>query len=80
MHRRADAARPKEIPMKLKKSDRFPQPTGPVVQIIMDGLGIAPPGPGNAVAAAFIPTLAWLQRHCPRSEERRGGKECRSRW
>ncbi len=51
--------------MKLEKSDRFPQPTGPVVQIIMDGVGIAPPGPGNAVAAAFTPTLDWLQRTCP---------------
>lgn len=51
--------------MKLEKSDRFPQPVGPVVQIIMDGVGIAPPGPGNAVAAAFTPTLDWLQRTCP---------------
>ncbi|MBU1070544.1 2,3-bisphosphoglycerate-independent phosphoglycerate mutase [Myxococcota bacterium] len=49
----------------LQKSNRLPQPTGPVVQIIMDGVGIASPGPGNAVAAAFTPTLDWLQRTCP---------------
>ena len=49
----------------LQKSPRLPQPTGPVVQIIMDGVGIAAPGPGNAVAAAFTPTLDWLQRTCP---------------
>jgi len=29
----------------------------PLVLIILDGLGVAPPGPGNAVSLAKTPTL-----------------------
>jgi 2,3-bisphosphoglycerate-independent phosphoglycerate mutase len=50
---------------KLKRSDRFPEPGGPVVEIIMDGIGVAPEGPGNAVAEARTPTLDWLVANCP---------------
>jgi 2,3-bisphosphoglycerate-independent phosphoglycerate mutase len=50
---------------KLKKSDRFPQPGGPVVEIIMDGVGVAPAGPGNAVIEAHTPTLDWLVANSP---------------
>jgi len=50
---------------KLKTSDRFPQPGGPVVEIIMDGVGVAPPGPGNAVIEARTPTLDWLVANTP---------------
>jgi 2,3-bisphosphoglycerate-independent phosphoglycerate mutase len=50
---------------KLKKSDRFPEPGGPVVEIIMDGVGVAPEGPGNAVVEARTPTLDWLVANSP---------------
>ena len=33
---------------------------GPVLTIVMDGVGIAPEGPGNAVKAAYTPTLDRL--------------------
>jgi len=50
---------------RLKKSQEFPEPGGPVVEIIMDGVGVAPAGPGNAVSEAHTPTLDWLVAHCP---------------
>ena len=50
---------------KLKRSDRFPEPGGPVVEIIMDGVGVAPEGPGNAVVEARTPTLDWLVAQSP---------------
>ncbi len=46
--------------MKLTPSKTFHVPSGPVVEIIMDGVGLAPPGPGNAVAAAYTPVLDRL--------------------
>jgi 2,3-bisphosphoglycerate-independent phosphoglycerate mutase len=49
---------------KLKRSDRFPEPGGPVVEIIMDGVGVAPGGPGNAVVEARTPTLDGLVASC----------------
>jgi len=49
----------------LKKSDRFAEPGGPVVEVIMDGIGVGPAAPGNAVVAARTPTLDWLAAHCP---------------
>ena len=33
---------------------------GPVLTIVMDGVGLAPEGPGNAVKAAYTPTLDRL--------------------
>src|SRR5258708_32497696 len=35
---------------------------------------------GSIVAAGAFPLAVWLISHPPRSEERRVGKECRSRW
>jgi 2,3-bisphosphoglycerate-independent phosphoglycerate mutase len=58
---------------RLKKSNRFPQPDGPVVEIIMDGVGIAPAGPGNAVSDARTPTLDWLVANCPSTAIRAHG-------
>jgi 2,3-bisphosphoglycerate-independent phosphoglycerate mutase len=42
-------------------------PTRPCVLIILDGWGIAPPGPGNAIAAAATPVLDGLWREWPHS-------------
>jgi 2,3-bisphosphoglycerate-independent phosphoglycerate mutase len=42
-------------------------PTRPCVLIILDGWGIAPPGPGNAIAAADTPVLDGLWRDSPHS-------------
>ena len=38
---------------------------GPVLTIVMDGVGIAPEGPGNAVKAAYTPTLDRLLANYP---------------
>ncbi len=38
---------------------------GPVLVVVMDGYGIGPDYPGNAVAAARKPTLDQLQASCP---------------
>jgi len=35
---------------------------GPLVLVVLDGLGIAPPGPGNAVTRARTPALGALRR------------------
>ncbi len=40
----------------------YAPPAGPVVLLIMDGIGLAPPNDGNAVAQANIPTLRRLWR------------------
>jgi 2,3-bisphosphoglycerate-independent phosphoglycerate mutase len=48
----------------LKKSERFPETKGPIVEVIMDGIGVAPDGPGNAVSEAHTPTLDWLVANC----------------
>lgn len=42
--------------------ERYIPPTGPVVLVIMDGIGLAPPNDGNAVSQADIPTLRRLWR------------------
>ena len=38
---------------------------GPVLTIVMDGVGIAPEGPTNAVSRAFTPTLDKLLKNYP---------------
>ena len=40
----------------------------PVVLVIMDGWGVAPPGPGNAVTLAETPTVDRLERAAPRTQ------------
>ena len=50
---------------KLAPSNRFSKPAGPVVVVVLDGIGLAPPDRGNAVHLAHTPTLDWLASLCP---------------
>lgn len=47
----------------LKKSPSFAGPRGPVVLLIMDGIGIGRYPEGNLVHQAWTPTLDWLAEH-----------------
>ncbi len=49
----------------LKKSAKFGGVEGPLVTIVMDGVGIAPANAANAVAAAHTPTLDRIMRDYP---------------
>ena len=49
----------------LKKSTTFKGAKGPVLTIVMDGVGIAPDNGANAVKAANTPTLDMLMRDYP---------------
>ena len=49
----------------LKKLAGFKGVDGPVVTIVMDGVGIAPAGAGNAVESAYTPTLDMLKANYP---------------
>ena len=51
--------------MKLKKLDNFEGVKGPLLTIVMDGVGIAPDNGGNAVALAHTPTLDMLKAKYP---------------
>ncbi len=51
--------------MKLQPLQKFSGTPGPVLTIVMDGVGIAPATEGNAVAAAYTPTLDKLMEACP---------------
>ena len=46
--------------LELKPHPSLGRPAGPVLLIIMDGVGIAPPGPANAVHLARTPNLDRL--------------------
>ena len=48
-------------------------PRGPLVLVVIDGYGIAPPGPGNAVHLARTPHLDALAAEGIGDEHRRGG-------
>ncbi len=49
----------------LKKSDKFSGVKGPLLTIVMDGVGIAPDNGANAVAAAHTPTLDRIMKDYP---------------
>ena len=49
----------------LKKSTKFAGVEGPLLTIVMDGVGIAPDNGANAVAAAHTPTLDRLMKDYP---------------
>ena len=50
---------------KLKKSEKFSGVKGPLLTIVMDGVGIAPDNGANAVAKATTPTLDRIMRDYP---------------
>ena len=49
----------------LKKLDGFHGVQGPVVTVVMDGIGIAAPNAANAVYHAYTPTLDMLAKNYP---------------
>ncbi len=51
--------------VQLKKSSEFKGVKGPLLTIVMDGVGIAPDKGANAVAAAHTPTLDMLMKNYP---------------
>ncbi len=48
--------------LKLQPSKRFSGPRGPVVLLIMDGIGVGREEEGDMVRAAYTPTLDALRR------------------
>ncbi len=50
---------------KLEKLTDFSGITGPVLTVVMDGVGLAPDGPGNAVKEAYTPNLDALMANYP---------------
>ena len=50
---------------KLTKINSFAGIEGPVLTIVMDGIGVAPEGAANAVHAAYTPTLDMLAAKYP---------------
>ena len=51
--------------IKLNKSTKFEGINGPLLTIVMDGVGIAPDNGANAIAAAHTPTLDMLMKNYP---------------
>lgn len=51
--------------VKLNKLDNFDGVKGPVLTIVMDGVGLAPAGETNAVSRAYTPTLDMLMTKYP---------------
>ena len=49
----------------LKKSAKFEGVKGPLLTIVMDGVGIAKDNAANAVAAAYTPTLERIMKEYP---------------
>ncbi len=49
----------------LKKRQRFTGRPGPLMLVIMDGIGEGPDNEGNAVRLAHTPTLDRIRRHYP---------------
>ena len=51
--------------VQLKKSSKFSGVEGPLLTIVMDGVGLSKNKDGNAVMAADTPTLDRLMRDYP---------------
>ncbi|OPZ82735.1 MAG: 2,3-bisphosphoglycerate-independent phosphoglycerate mutase [bacterium ADurb.Bin429] len=56
----------------LRKS-AYPGPRGPVVLVVMDGIGVGKYTEGDAVRSALTPTLDWLREHALYSQLRAHG-------
>ena len=52
----------------LKKSSWLSGRKGPVLLVIMDGVGFGKYADGDAVAAAYKPNLDWLMANCPHTQ------------
>ncbi|MBE6628336.1 MAG: 2,3-bisphosphoglycerate-independent phosphoglycerate mutase, partial [Ruminococcaceae bacterium] len=50
---------------KLEKLNQFEGVKGPVLTIVMDGVGLAPDTVSNAVAGAYTPNLDALMANYP---------------
>ncbi len=59
--------------LSLKPLAHAVKPRGPVVLVIMDGVGIGPGDASDMVAAAHTPHLDWLKANCPSSSLRAHG-------
>ncbi|MBP3919118.1 MAG: 2,3-bisphosphoglycerate-independent phosphoglycerate mutase [Clostridia bacterium] len=57
----------------LKKLEHFSGVRGPVLTIVMDGVGLAPANAGNAVYHAYTPTLDMLMEKYPMRKLRAHG-------
>ncbi len=57
----------------LKKNSSFDGVKGPLLTIVMDGVGIAPDNGTNAVASAYTPTLDMLMEKYPMTSLRAHG-------
>lgn len=57
----------------LEKHPTFAGVAGPVVIVVMDGVGVAPESDGNACTLARTPTLDWLRQHTPHTTLRAHG-------
>jgi 2,3-bisphosphoglycerate-independent phosphoglycerate mutase len=49
----------------LKRLSGFTPRPGPVLVVVMDGVGLGPGDAGDAVALARTPVLDWLRENCP---------------
>ena len=58
----------------LKKAASPINVKGPVLTIVMDGVGLAPEGDGNAVKRAYTPTLDGLMKKYPMVKLKAHGK------
>lgn len=47
---------------------------GPLMLVVLDGFGLAPPGPGNAVHLAHTPTFDTLWETCPHTQLEASGR------
>ena len=57
----------------LKKNDALGGPEGPVVLVIMDGVGIGKNSESDCVQLADTPNLDWLQKNAVYTELRAHG-------
>ncbi len=59
---------------KLSKAAWFQGRRGPVVLVIMDGVGFGKYKEGDAVASAYKPTLDWMLANCPNTRLKAHGQ------